>query len=173
MLEQIGPKLARQAHLLVFASPRHDPLTREALKQAGCDLPSFLVWAKDGHGVGDCKRSFGPEHECIVHASIGGAEIRLRKGSVFHYPRVRPHPHPTQKPVGLLAELIRATVDPGKLVCDPFAGVGSTLVAAVATGRNAWGCELNPDWHQHGLDRLTNPASELPANLTDDTAERA
>jgi DNA modification methylase len=161
MLELLKPKLAEQAHLLVFASARHDPLTRAVLSAAGFTIRSFLIWVKDGHGVGDCKRSFGPEHGCIVHASTGGAEMRLRQGSVFHYPRVRPHLHPTQKPVGLLAELIQATTSPGELVCDPFAGVASTLVAAIATGRNAWGTELNPDWHQAGVDRFPHAGAEL------------
>ena len=62
--------------------------------------------------------------------------------------------HPTQKPVELLERLIRATTEPGDLVADPFAGVASTLVAAVKAGRRAWGCELNDDWHMIGVPRL-------------------
>ena len=40
--------------------------------------------------------------------------------------------HPTQKPVRLLRALIELTTRPGHRVLDPFAGSGSTLVAAQA-----------------------------------------
>lgn len=49
--------------------------------------------------------------------------------------------HPTQKPVALITRCLRATTDPGDLVFDPFAGSGSTGVAAVKLGRRFIGCE--------------------------------
>jgi DNA modification methylase len=52
--------------------------------------------------------------------------------------------HPTTKPVPLLARLIANSTQPGDLVLDPFAGSGSTIVAAVGTGRRAAGLELEP-----------------------------
>jgi site-specific DNA-methyltransferase (adenine-specific) len=45
--------------------------------------------------------------------------------------------HPTEKPVGLLDPLIRYACPPGGLVLDPFAGSGSTAVAALMAGRRA------------------------------------
>ena len=53
--------------------------------------------------------------------------------------------HPTQKPVEPLAELIREFSKPGDLVLDPFAGSGSTLVAAQQCGRRYLGIELDAD----------------------------
>ncbi len=44
--------------------------------------------------------------------------------------------HPTQKPEKLLAKLILASTDEGDLVLDPFAGSGTTAVAAKKLGRN-------------------------------------
>ncbi|HSN98477.1 MAG TPA: site-specific DNA-methyltransferase [Candidatus Nanopelagicales bacterium] len=43
--------------------------------------------------------------------------------------------HPTQKPLRLLKGLIELTTQPGQVVLDPFAGSGSTAVAARDTGR--------------------------------------
>jgi DNA modification methylase len=42
----------------------------------------------------------------------------------------------------------------GDTVLDPFAGTGTTLCAAAATGRNAIGCELEPDLVDAGLERV-------------------
>jgi site-specific DNA-methyltransferase (adenine-specific) len=49
--------------------------------------------------------------------------------------------HPTQKPVALITRCLRATTDPGDIVFDPFAGSGSTGVAALKLGRRFIGCE--------------------------------
>lgn len=56
--------------------------------------------------------------------------------------------HPTQKPVGILQPLIESFSQPGDTVLDPFAGSGSTLVAAAAAGRNYTGIEFD---HGHYL----------------------
>lgn len=45
--------------------------------------------------------------------------------------------HPTEKPPGILAPLIEYACPPGGLILDPFAGSGSTAVAARLTGRRA------------------------------------
>lgn len=44
--------------------------------------------------------------------------------------------HPTQKPEKLLAKIILASTNPGDLILDPFAGSGSTAVAAKKLGRD-------------------------------------
>lgn len=45
--------------------------------------------------------------------------------------------HPTEKPTGILSPLIEYACPPGGLVLDPFAGSGSTAVAARMSGRRA------------------------------------
>jgi site-specific DNA-methyltransferase (adenine-specific) len=44
--------------------------------------------------------------------------------------------HPTQKPEKLLAKIILASTNPGDLILDPFAGSGTTAVAAKKLGRD-------------------------------------
>ncbi len=54
--------------------------------------------------------------------------------------------HPTQKPVPLLKRLIEIFTDSGDVVIDPVAGSGSTLIAAIETGRKAYGFEIKKDF---------------------------
>jgi len=54
--------------------------------------------------------------------------------------------HPTEKPVGILDPLIRYACAEGGTVLDPFAGSGSTLEAARASGRHAVGIEAREDY---------------------------
>lgn len=53
--------------------------------------------------------------------------------------------YPTQKPVALVEELIRATTLPGQVVLDPTMGSGTALVAAVNLGRRAIGIDRSAD----------------------------
>lgn len=52
--------------------------------------------------------------------------------------------HPTQKPVLLFATPITNHLELGEVVYDPFAGSGTTLIAAEQTGRIACAMELDP-----------------------------
>lgn len=62
--------------------------------------------------------------------------------------------HPTEKAVRILTPLIEAFSRRGELVLDPFAGSGSTLVAAAITGRRYLGVELEQEYCDRARDRL-------------------
>jgi len=59
-----------------------------------------------------------------------------------------PKIHPTQKPVSLLANLIRIFTDEGDVVIDPCAGSASTLRAACELGRHSYGFEVSKEIYQ-------------------------
>jgi len=54
--------------------------------------------------------------------------------------------HPTLKPVKLVADAIRDVTKTGDIVLDPFAGSGSTILAAQRTGRKAMAIEFEPKY---------------------------
>ena len=62
--------------------------------------------------------------------------------------------HLTVKPVALLETLIRLFSKEGQAVLDPFAGSGSTLLAARNTGRQGTGIEINREYYKIAMRRL-------------------
>lgn len=62
--------------------------------------------------------------------------------------------HPAAYPPALAAWLIRLCCPPGGMVCDPFAGSGSTGLAALAEGRAFVGVERDPRYAAMGRARL-------------------
>jgi hypothetical protein len=61
--------------------------------------------------------------------------------------------HPTQKPVGMLEEIITRWIPADAVILDPYAGSGSTLIAAENTGRTCLTSELEPAYVQVVIDR--------------------
>ena len=62
--------------------------------------------------------------------------------------------HPTQKPVTLFEYLIKTYTNEGETVLDNCMGSGTTAIAAINTGRNFIGFELDEDYHKASLDRI-------------------
>jgi site-specific DNA-methyltransferase (adenine-specific) len=82
----------------------------------------------------------------------GGGKHGFYEYQVVHGPK---RVHPTQKPEGLMRQLVADFTDPGDLILDPFAGAGTTLVAAKYLGRRAIGIEINPEYCAFAAERLT------------------
>lgn len=62
--------------------------------------------------------------------------------------------HPAQKPVSVMKWLINATTEPGELVCDPFAGSGTTGIACVQLKRMFHGIETDPAFLKLARERI-------------------
>lgn len=129
----------------------------DAMRIAGFVVKSEVVWDKVSHGMGDTKAQFAPSHENILFAVRGkyafpGARPRdvLTHKKLGSASRV----HPTEKPVGLLEDIITSVTRPGDLILDPFAGSGSTLAAAKQTGRRYIGVELDAGHFETARQRL-------------------
>lgn len=66
--------------------------------------------------------------------------------------------HPTQKPVGLLAEIIKTYTNEGDTVLDNCMGSGSTGVACAILNRNFIGIEIDDAYFEAAKDRLNSPS---------------
>lgn len=137
---------------------------RWAMELAGFETKAQLIWDKIGHGMGDLSGNFAPQHENIIFATKGRFTFPgKRPKSVFrHQGQVNTGTataHPNEKPVPLIKELILAVSSMGETILDPFAGSGSTLIAAVATGRQYVGIEIDPHYVEVANNRLAEKAN--------------
>lgn len=62
--------------------------------------------------------------------------------------------HPTQKSIPLLKHLIELFTDVDDVVIDPFAGSGSTLIAAASIGRKAYGMEISKRFYSDACEAI-------------------
>jgi DNA modification methylase len=68
--------------------------------------------------------------------------------------------HPAPYPVDLALRLIRIFSFAGDTVLDPFAGTGSTALAAIASGRNSIGNEIDSSYLQLARRRVSNACAQ-------------
>jgi len=139
---------------------RHVGELLAAGREAYDELKDICVWVKDNAGMGSLYRS---QHKLILVFRQGkqshGKNVQLGKfgrcrSDVWQYPGANSFsrataegnldPHPTGKPVALVADAILDCSSRGDIVLDPFLGSGTTVIAAERTGRICYGIEMDP-----------------------------
>lgn len=146
--ELVRAKLTPEGALYVFADVKSGLAMFPGLAPA-----NVLVWDKCKLGMGYNWRRM---HEWVSFCP--GPKHRLRDkgaGDIIRVPGVENKLHPTEKPVPLLAAIIRNSTDAGAVVMDPFMGSGSTLLAAKELGRGAIGIEVEERFCELAATRLS------------------
>lgn len=77
----------------------------------------------------------------------GGGKAGVWKSPAARWDTGGKTAHPTQKPLALMRDLLGDFSNPSELVCDPFAGSGTTAVACKELGRRFVGWEIDPSYH--------------------------
>lgn len=115
-----------------------------AWKQAGFRPVGHLVWVKDYTS----QTGFvGYSHESAYLLAKGDPlKPRIILGDVLEWHYTGNTLHPTQKPVMAILPLIMAFSKQRQIVLDPFAGSGTTLVAAKKLNRKYIGIEIDPKY---------------------------
>ncbi|MGO4413294.1 site-specific DNA-methyltransferase [Cupriavidus sp. KB_39] len=151
-------------HLVCFTDWRQLPSLTDAIQGAGFIWRSIAVWDKMSGGSRPRMGGFSQQAEFMVWATKGAvpAGHKVHLPGVFPERLPRPKRHMTEKPLGLAREVVRL-VPPGSVVCDPFAGSGTFLVAALDAGHRWIGCELEPEYHKAAKARLRASAQPRQA----------
>ena len=130
------------APICLFIDWRQYPSITDALQWAGWIWRGTAVWDKGNSRPQ--KGRFRQQAEYIVWGSNGPMPINRPVSclpGVFRYGNPQNRIHVTEKPLQLMKDVIQIC-EPGGLILDPFAGAGTTVLAAVMTGYRAVGIEV-------------------------------
>ena len=70
--------------------------------------------------------------------------------------------HDTEKPIELMKILIENSTKEGELVLEPFAGIGSTLLACIKSKRHYIGVEIDKKYYETILVRIGEIEKPMP-----------
>lgn len=155
--------------IMIFTDWRQLPLICNAIQCAGFIWQGINIWHK-ANGIPQLGRFFRMDEFIVLGTKgtpPGGPSLKgtgattysqLWEGMLSPSERY----HATAKPVGLMKHLLQV-VPKGGRVLDPFAGGGTTLVAAHEMGLSALGVEITPNNYDIGRARIE--ALSDPLNL--------
>jgi len=159
--------LKNKTHLYIMCEYQAFLAMVPMVLEVGFELRKPLIWQKVGRMSGtECsvcgsmggavlsEGSMGMgypyrgSYEMILFAEKGKRPMAEDRGVRDVLPFKAPRGddlYPTQKPVELMEVMIRQASHPGDIVVDPFAGSGTTLVAAEGLGRRFIGFDVEKD----------------------------
>lgn len=144
-----------------------------AMRDAGILVRQNLVWVKNTMVMG--RSDYHYKHEPVLYGFTGGGSGRLGRGgpawagdncqtTVFAFDKpARNAEHPTMKPVALIDAMLTNSCPVGGIVFDPFAGSGSTLIAAHGRRFRALCVELDPRYADVILRRFQQHTGTVPS----------
>lgn len=131
--------------ILTFCQVEAVGAWRAALERAGARWARGQIWLKPDSAPQFTGDRPAQAFECIATAWAGDDRMIWngggKRGYYVHRVNGYHRTHPTQKPLPLMRELVERFTRRGDIVVDPFAGSGTTLVAARAAGCLALGIE--------------------------------
>lgn len=123
-----------------------------------------IVWQKPDPIPLNGKTKLLNAWETAIIGKKAGADFNGQcQHNIFKYqaPKGKSRIHPTQKPTGLIQELILLTTKKGGLVLDPFMGSGTTAVACIVISRNYIGFEVDKKYYTASLKRIREAPTPL------------
>jgi DNA modification methylase len=152
-LKALKPHLADKNSVYIFNSDKMVFALRKALLTTDFTLSQLLVWAKTSSVIG--RLDYLPQHELIAYGWHGTHRFeKSQDKSVLVHPKPnKSNLHPTMKLVELLSRLILNSTQVSDVVCDPFGGSGSTLIACEQTKRRCLMVESDSEYCQTIVER--------------------
>lgn len=143
--------------LYCFTDWRQYPLISDVLQVAGWTWQGVITWDKKNTRVTLGKHRQQCEFVLMATNGAPGKDTARKSppnvwsGMMNYQKRL----HMTEKPVELIKHILQLQA-PGSLVLDPFAGSGSTLVAAHELGLRALGFEITESYFNIAKERLNS-----------------
>jgi DNA modification methylase len=150
-------KMARR-WTLVFCQVEAAMLWRAALEKGGARYRRSCIWVKPNGMPQYTGDRPGQGYETMVTCHAPGKSRWNGHGrhGVFTFNKeFGPNEHQTQKPLGLMAQLVVLFTDPNEVILDPFMGSGTTLRAAKDLGRRAIGIDTDERYCELAARRMS------------------
>jgi len=162
------PKLKENASFYCFFATQFLTDLLRIGEKYGLVRKNILVWNKSNPAIRVRKTNYLSSYESIIFFVKNYPTFNFTEMNQMHNCVTYPLPsqqerlknaqgdslHPTQKPLSLIKHLILVSSQKKEVVCDPFAGTGTTNVACLELGRYCIGIELNAEYQQAGTQRL-------------------
>lgn len=155
-LPEVYRVLKDRTHCYIMVNGRNLAQLQIEAEKVGFIYQQTLVWRKDNVVM---NKYYMNQLEFILMLRKGSAKNVNDMGisNCLSVPNIigkgKDH-HPTAKPVALMSVFIRQSSNKGDIVLDPFAGGGSTLIAAKQLERQYIGFEIDPKYYKMASDRL-------------------
>jgi len=167
--EAAAKKLDDRGFLLTFGNWRSMPTYLCAFARCELQVASCMVWDKAWIGPAG-PRQLRPCYELILFAAMPKARLANRSAKdicTFQWMagNSKTTEHPAEKPVNLLAHLVRLVSKKGATVLDPFLGSGTTAVACVRLGRKCIGIEIEENYCRIAAERVEKELAQLKLGL--------
>lgn len=142
LFREVYRVLAKNSHFYMMCDQETMFVAKPIAEEVGFKFWKPIVWDKVAIGMGYHYRA---RYEVILFFEKGKRKLKdLGMPDILTHKRVW-RGYPTEKPVGLLEDLILQSTEPDEIVADPFMGSGTAGVAAYQNGRAFVGSDTNDE----------------------------
>ena len=149
IVKELDRILVQDAHIYVFTDPSMLRYWQGEMEKYWDVRSSPLIWDKTSGYAVFSERTYMASYEMCVFATKGTHILNTPMKDIFVHKRPRGEDKQvqTQKPIMLMREFIENSTQPGEIVLDFMCGSGSTVGAAIISGRRGFGIEINSETH--------------------------
>ena len=138
-------------------------LSLGAIMREVFDVKNIIVWDKMNIGMG---HYFRRRHEFIIFATKGYRKLNSRAiPDIWQIKRVLRGIYPAQKPVELFENMLKGSCERKFIVCDPFVGSGSSIIAALNNNCSFVGSDISNKACEIANERVLNYMKEGKDNF--------
>ena len=153
-LPDIFRVLKKGTHCYIMVNGRNLAELQNEAERVGFVFQNLLVWDKCNVTPNKWYMN-GVEFILMLSKRPALNIINMGTSNIIKVPNIIGNKkHPTEKPTSLMKILIENSSLVGQTVLDPFAGAGSTLLAAKELRRNYIGCEIDENYYKIAVERL-------------------
>jgi DNA modification methylase len=155
--------------LIMSYAERHMPQLFKSYEKTGLEHRRMLIWKKQ-HFTFHMGSDYNNLYEPIFIAKKPNAKLIVNTDAtitdVFEIDRkMKNNIHPTEKPLELYEKLMIYHSNKGDLIYEPFAGSGTTLIAAQKNERRCYAMEISPLFVSVIIERWENMTNQTHIKL--------